>query len=71
MNQLDIMELIINNMPSQNENQERIKLYMIAHKSRCTEFINNKYAKETTYFNALFKSLVCDLSSEIFNILEK
>lgn len=56
-------------MPSQNENQERIKLYMIAHKSRCTEFINNKYAKETTYFNALFKSLVCDLSSEIFNIL--
>ena len=71
MNQLDIMELIINNMPSQTETQERIKLYMISHKSRCTEFINSKYAKETTYFNALFKSLTCDLSSEIFNILEK
>ena len=37
---LDIMELIINNMPSQTENQERIKLYMMMHKSRCTEFIN-------------------------------
>lgn len=45
MNQLDIMELIINNMPSQNENQERIKLYMIAHKSRCTEFISKRLIK--------------------------
>ena len=61
--ELDIMELIINNMPSQTENQERIKLYMMAHKSRCTEFI--------TYFKALFKSLTYDLSAEIFNVLEK
>lgn len=53
--ELDIMELIINNMPSQTENQERIKLYMMMHKSRCTEFINTKYSKETTYFKALFK----------------
>lgn len=43
--ELDIIELIINNMPSQTEIQERIKLYMMAHKSRCTEFINTKYSK--------------------------
>ncbi len=69
--ELDTIELIINNMPSQTEIQERIKLYMMAHKSRCTEFINTKYSKETTYFKALFKSLTCDLSAEIFNVLEK
>ena len=64
------MELIINNMPSQTEIQKRIKLYMMAHKTRCSEFIKNKYEKETTYFNAFFKSLTCDLSAEIFNVLE-
>lgn len=69
--ELDIIELIINNMPSQTEIQERIKLYMMEHKSRCTEFINTKYSKETTYFKALFKSLTCDLSVEILNVLEK
>ena len=69
--ELDIIKLIIKNMPSQTENQKRIKLYMMAHKSRCTEFINAKYSKETTYFKALFKSLTCDLSAEIFNVLEK
>ena len=69
--ELDIIELIINNMPSQTEIQERIKLYMMAHKSRCTESINTKYSKETTYFKALFKSLTCDLSVEILNVLEK
>lgn len=69
--ELDIMELIIKHMPSQTETQKRIKLYMMAHKSRCSDFINNKYEKETTYLNALFKSLTCDLSAEIFNVLEK
>ena len=68
--ELDIMELIINYMPEQTEIQKRIKLYMLAHKSRCSEFINNKYEKETTYFNALFKSLTCDLSAEIFNVIK-
>lgn len=70
MENLDITELIIANMPGETEIQERIKLYMQTHKSNCNNFIYAKYQKETTYFNAIFKSLACDLGAEILRTLQ-
>ncbi len=67
-NDIDIVELIINNMPEENELQYRIKLYMQAHKQNCNDFIYAKYSKETTFINATLKSLSADLG---FNIVEK
>lgn len=70
MENLDITELIIENMPNETEIQERIKLYMQTHKSNCNNFIYEKYKKETTYFNAIFKSLACDLGAEILRTMQ-
>lgn len=69
---LDIVELIINNMPEENELQVRIKLYMQTHKGNCNNFIYSKYERETTFFNSILKSLSADLGSEIVrNFVEK
>lgn len=62
---LDIVKLIIETMPEENELQSRIKLYMKAHKTNCNYFIYQKYAKETTFFNTILKSLAADLGAEI------
>lgn len=71
-NDIDIVALILNNMPEDNQLQSRIKLYMQTHKSICNNFIYSKYSKETIFFNAIFKSLMCDLSAEILrNFQEK
>ncbi len=64
-NDLDIVELIMNNMPIETEMHIRIKSYMETHKELCNDFIYKKYAKETTFFNTILKSLTLDLSSEI------
>ncbi len=69
---LDIVKLIIETMPEENELQNRIKLYMKAHKTNCNQFIYQKYAKETTFFNAILKSLAANLGAEIMrNFIEK
>ncbi len=64
-NDLDIVGLIIQNIPQDTEVQARIKMYMQSHKSNCNNFIYAKYQKETTFFNTILKSLACDLSYEI------
>lgn len=64
-NEIDIMEIIINHMPEETQIQERIKLYMKAHKSNCNNYIYSNYSKETTFLNTILKSLTCDLSAEI------
>ena len=66
---LDIVGLIINNIPEETELQRRIKLYMNMHKSNCNHFIYTKFKKETTFLNSLLKSLSADLSAEIVRIL--
>lgn len=69
---IDIVELIINNMPENTELQTRIKFYMQTHKSNCNHFIYSKYQKETTFFNTILKSLSSDLGAEIVrNFIEK
>lgn len=69
---IDIVELIINNMPEDTELQTRIKFYMQTHKSNCNNFIYSKYQKETTFFNTILKSLSSDLGAEIVrNFVEK
>ena len=70
MENLDITKLIIENMPSETEIQSRIKLYMELHKGNCNNFIYEKYKKETTYFNAIYKSLACDLGAEILRTMQ-
>ncbi len=70
-NDIDIVQLIINNMPEENELQYRIKLYMQLHKQNCNDFIYTKYSKETTFFNTILKSLSADLGLEIVKNFEE
>ncbi len=71
-NDIDIVQLIIDNMPEGNELQCRIKLYMKSHKQNCNNFIYTKYSKETTFFNTILKSLSADLGLQIIeNFKEK
>ncbi len=70
-NDIDIVQLIINNMPEENELQYRIKLYMQSHKRNCNDFIYTKYSKETTFFNTILKSLSADLGLEIVKNFEE
>ena len=67
---LDIVEIILNNIPQNNEIQERIKLYIETHKSNCNDYIYTKY-KEMIYFNSIFKSIRSGLGSEIIRTLNK
>ena len=68
---IDIVELMIEKMPEENEIQSRIKLYMKAHKTNCNHFIYAKYEKETTFFNTILKSLLSDLSAEILRTMQR
>lgn len=68
---LDIVQLMIDNMQVNNDQQERIKLYMQYHKSNCNNFIYQKYSRDTTFFNSLFKSLLSDLAAEIVRTLSQ
>lgn len=68
---LDIVQLMIDNMPEETEYQSRIKLYMQCHKSNCNNFIYQKYSRDTAFFNSLFKSLLSDLSAEILEAMYK
>ena len=68
---IDIVELIINNMPTETETQRRIKLYMECHKSNCNNFVYSKYQQETIMLNNVFKSLRADLGREILEILNR
>lgn len=70
-NDLDIVQLMIENMPEDNDTQKRIKFYMQVHKSNCNNFIYERYKKETTFFNTILKSLLCDLGAEILRTLQQ
>ncbi len=62
---LDIVELILSRIPEDTEIQQRIKFYIQTHKTNCNNFIYVKYEKEATYFNAILKALMSDLSAEV------
>lgn len=66
---IDIAEIIINNMPQENEIQQRIKLYIETHKNNCNEFMYNKYEKETMFLNTIIKTLRADLGADIVRVL--
>ena len=66
---VDIAEIIINNMPQENEIQQRIKLYIETHKNNCNEFMYNKYEKETIFLNTIIKTLRADLGADIVRVL--
>lgn len=68
---LDIVKLIIETMPEETELQAKIKFYMDSHKTDCNYFIYQKYARETTFFNTILKSLASDLGAEIVRHLTK
>ena len=68
---LDIIELILKKMPTNNELQDRIKLYMQSHKTNCNEFIYSQYKREATFFNTILKAIMCDLSAEIIRTLQQ
>ena len=68
---INIVELIIQTMPEENELQSRIKFYMQAHQTNCNNFIYSKFKQETTFFNTILKSLKSDLSAEIVRVLQK
>lgn len=68
---LDIVEIILSNIPQNNEIQERIKLYIETHKSNCNDYIYTKYKEEMIYFNSIFKSIRSGLGSEIIRTLNK
>lgn len=70
-NEIDIMELIIENMPEKTEEQKRIKLYMKSHKHNCNYFLYEKYTKETTFLNTIVKSLMQDIGREIIDVMYK
>lgn len=66
---VDIAEIIINNMPQENEIQQRIKLYIETHKNNCNEFMYNKYEKETMFLNTIIKTLRADLGADIIRVI--
>lgn len=66
---VDIAEIIINNMPQENEIQQRIKLYIETHKNNCNEFMYNKYEKETMFLNTIIKTLRADLGADIVRVI--
>lgn len=68
---LDIVEIILSNIPQNSEIQERIKLYIETHKSNCNDYIYTKYKEEMIYFNSIFKSIRSGLGSEIIRTLNR
>ena len=68
---LDIAQVIIENMPQDNNIQMQIKLYMQMHKTICNDFVYAHFEKCATTFNAIFKELRSDLSREILEVLKR
>ena len=68
---LDIVEIILSNIPQNSEIQKRIKLYIETHKSNCNDYIYTKYKEEMIYLNSIFKSIRSGLGSEIIRTLNK
>jgi len=66
---IDIVEIIIKQMPEKTVEQQRIKLYMQTHKGNCNNYIYKKYERETTFFNTILKSLMTDLGREIVSTI--
>lgn len=68
---LNIVEIILDNMPLDTEVQERIKMYMQFHIGDCNHFLYRKYSKETTLLNCIFKALRAELGREILKVLSE
>ena len=68
---IDIVEIMIKQMPEKTEIQKRIKLYMQTHKSNCNNYIYQKYEREAIFFNTILKSLTADLGKEIVTAILK
>lgn len=68
---LDIVELIIQNMPEETKEQIKIKLYMQMNQSKCNRFIYSYFENATSVFNSTFKMLRADLGREIYKVLIK
>lgn len=68
---LNIVEMILNNMPLETEVQEKIKMYMQFHQGDCNHFLYKKYHRETTMLNCIFRALRADLGNEIVSVLLK
>ena len=69
--ELDIVQLIIENMPEKTEIQMTIKLYMQMHKTRCNEYVYEHYKRSATTLNAIFQELRADLGREVLEVLQK
>ena len=68
---IDIVDLIIKQMPEKTKEQADIKFYMKSHKTICNDFLYQRFSKETTFFNTILKSLMLDLGREINLVLYK
>ena len=69
--ELDIVKLIIENMPQRDEIQMKIKLYMQMHKTICNDYVYERFKRSATTLNAIFKELSADLGREVLNVLQK
>lgn len=68
---LDIVKVIIENMPEKNDMQMQIKLYMQMHETICNEYVYSYFKERAEIFNAVFKELRADLSREVLEVLRK
>ena len=69
--ELDIVKLIIENMPEKDAIQLKIKLYMQMHKTICNDYVYEHFKRSATTLNAVFKELSADLGREVLNVLQK
>ena len=68
---LDIVQLIIENMPEENNIQMQIKLYLQMHKTTCNDFVYARFKRSATTLNAIFQELRADLGREVLEVLQK
>ena len=68
---LDIVQLIIENMPQENNIQMQIKLYLQMHKTICNDFVYARFERSATTLNAIFQELRADLGREVLEVLQK
>ena len=68
---LNIVEIILDNMPLDTEVQEKIRMYMKFHKGDCNYFLYHNAALDCTMLNCIFKALRAELGREILNVLSE
>ncbi|MBR2588099.1 MAG: hypothetical protein IKD77_02705 [Bacilli bacterium] len=68
---LDIVKVILENMPEKNDTQLKIKLYMQIHKTICNEYVYAHFGQRALLLNSVFKELRADLGREILEVLKR